>query len=429
MHFLDGRFPRRHVSFPALHLPRHLRLDDPNHAVEDGMHVVTGEMGVAQIGPPVDVGRPEGVVVHEGVEDGDVSLTAHIAHVLRIARIRCRPSVGNAGVIRPVAERVVQIPKGIAPAATVSIGIPSPPPRRVPVEPIGTDHVAVQDEVVDERHFIEFAHGLGVVGLHRHVVGGDEIDEVVPIVPIAVFLPGTTPRLQEVDVVPRLIVVLLGEVAVIHLLAVFIHAPVLAVDVHDAALARALVQMKVGQLAQGLAVGVPNVRPTGVWIVVVGGRLEDQPLEFASVCEMKQLSIDDVIVSHLVAGDVVEPLLRVGIRVVSVLIGVPFGFHPKCTVLMEELDVHRLIPNPSAILQSCATHAHDTNGVAVVSEEIGVGLHETGRQNSGGVHHNGANHGGLHEADGRHVRQGRVRRLVAVERVVDVHARGTGNVQ
>ena len=187
--------------------------------------------------------------------------------------------------------------------------------------------------------------------------------------------------------------------------------------------------MQVCEGTQGLAVGVPDVSTTGVGVVVVGRRLEDEALELPALGDVKQLCVDHIVVAHLVPGDVVEPLLRVGVGVISVLIGIAFGLHPERAVLMEELDVHRLVPEPGAILQPRATYAHHADRVAVVPEEIGIGLNEAGGENARGVHHDRPDHGGLHQSDGRHVGKGGVRRLVAVERVVDVHARRAGNVQ
>ena len=168
---------------------------------------------------------------------------------------------------------------------------------------------------------------------------------------------------------------------------------------------------------------------TGVGVVVVGRRLEDEALELPALGDVEQLGVDHIVVAHLVPGDVVESLLRVGVGVVSMLVGIALGLHPERTVLMEELDVHRLVPKPGTVLQPRAAHAHHADRVAVVPEEIGVGLNEARSQNPRGIHHNGPDHGGLHQSDGRHVGERGVRRLVAVERVVDVHARRAGNVQ
>ena len=98
-------------------------------------------------------------------------------------------------------------------------------------------------------------------------------------------------------------------------------------------------------------------------------------------------------------------------------------------VLVEELDVHRLIPEPGTVLQSGSAHAHHTDRVAVIPQKIGVGLDEAGGQDTCGVDHNRPDHGGLHQSDGRHVGQTHVGRLVPVQRVVDVHPRRTGYVQ
>ena len=187
--------------------------------------------------------------------------------------------------------------------------------------------------------------------------------------------------------------------------------------------------MQVCEGTQGLAVGVPDVSTTGVGVVVVGRRLEDEALELPALGDVEQLGVDHIVVAHLVPGDVVESLLRIGVGVISVLIGIAFGLHPERAVLMEELDVHRLVPEPGAILQPRATYAHHADRVAVVPEEIGVGLNEARSQDTRGVDHDRPDHGGLHQSDGRHVGEGGVRRLVTVERVVDVHARRTGNVQ
>ena len=421
MHLLHSRFPFGEVAFPALDLAGHLRLDHRNHAVQHGVHVVAGEMGIAQVGPPVDVGRPEVVVVHQGVEHRDVPLSTHVTHVLRVARICLRTGVRQARVVGPVPEGVVHVPQGIAPAASVSIRIASAPPGRVPVQPVGTDHVAVEDEVVDERHLVQLADRLLVVGIDRHVVARDEVNEIIPIVPIAILFPGSAPRLQEVDVIAALVVVAVGEVAVVDLLPVLVDTPVLAVDVKDAALARPLVEVKVCQRTQGLHVGIANVGAARVGVVVVGRRLEDQTLELAAVGDVEQLCIDHIIMAHLVPGDVVESLLRVGVGVIAVLIGIALGLDPERAVLVEELDVHRLVAKPRAVLKTRAADAHHTDRVAVRSEEVGVRLDEAGSQHAAGVDHDSAHHGGLHQTDWRNVGKARVGRSVPVKGIVNLH--------
>ena len=147
-----------------------------------------------------------------------------------------------------MAKTRVHVPQRISPALGVAVWVTAPPPCRVPVQPVRGHDVAVEDEVVDERHRVQLGNGIFVVRRHRHVLRRTERDEVVPIAAGAVFLPSPTPRFQEIHEVPWLIIVLLREVDVIHLLAVFVDPPILAVEVHDAALIRAFVQLQIGQV-------------------------------------------------------------------------------------------------------------------------------------------------------------------------------------
>ena len=111
------------------------------------------------------------------------------------------------------------------------------------------------------------------------------------------------------------------------------------------------------------------------------------------------------------------------------LIGIALSLDPERAVLMEELDVHGLVTHPGAVLQSIAAHAHHTDGVGIVPEEIGIRLHETGGQNAGRIHHHGQNHRRLEQADRHRVGQARRGRLVAIQGVIDLHARRGGKVQ
>ena len=143
----------------------------------------------------------------------------------------------------------VHVPQGVTPALGASVRMTTTPPRGVPVEPVGRDDVAVQDEVIDERQRVQLGDGVVVVRRVGHVLRGAEIDEIVPIVSCSVLFPGASPSLEEVHKVPRLVVVLLGEVDIVHLFPVLVHPPVLAVEVHDAALVRALVELQIRQVA------------------------------------------------------------------------------------------------------------------------------------------------------------------------------------
>ena len=417
------------ITTPTVDVALHLGLDHHDHTVEDGVHVVAGEMRVAQVGPSVDVGGPESLVLHEGVEHRDVSLTAHITHVLRIAGVSSGAGIWQARVVRTVPEGVVQVPEGVAPAPSVPIGIAPPPPGRVPVQPVGTDHVAVQDEVVDQRHLVQLTDRLLVVRLDRHVVVRDEVDQGIPVRTIAVLFPCATPGLQEIDVIALLVVILAGEVAVVHLFTVFVDPPVLTVDVDDAAFARALIHMELSELTQRLAISVPDMATTGRRVVVIGGGLEDEALELPPILQVEQLCIDHIVIPHLISGDVVPSLLGVGIGIVSMLIGIPLGFHPERAVLMKELDVHRLVTKPGAILQTVPAHAHHRHRVAVIAEEVGVGFREAGSQHTAGIHNQRPHHRRLEQPDGGRVGDAHVRGLVAVKREVDLHARRSADVQ
>ena len=61
--------------------------------------------------------------------------------------------------------------------------------------------------------------------------------------------------------------------------------------------------------------------------------------------------------------------------------------------------------------------------MGVVSKEVRVGLDKTGREDACWVDRYSANHRGLEKADWRHIRKRAVIRTIAIERVMNLHAR------
>ena len=120
-----------------------------------------------------------------------------------------------------------------------------------------------------------------------------------------------------------LVVVLFRKVRVVHLLTVFIHAPVLAIEVDNATLVGPLIELQIGEVTQGVHVRIPNVGSRLEGIVVVGRSLENQTLVFISFLHMEKLSLKGMVVPHLISDDAIKPALTVGIAVISVFIAVP----------------------------------------------------------------------------------------------------------
>ena len=225
---------------------------------------------------------------------------------------------------------------------------------------------------------------------------------------------------------PRLVVVLLGEVDIVHLLTVLVHPPVLAVEVNDAALVRALVELQIRQVTQGVHVRVTDVRPRLKRIVVVGGRLENQALVLVPGLDVEHLGFQGVVVPHLVAGDVVETTLSISVAVVAVLVAVASRFHPKRTISVKELDVGAfpVAPAPRAVLLAVAADRHHGNRVRVGAQEISVGRDVARRLAWWHVvvwiERHRPNHRRLGDVDGARVQRASFRGCVAVEGVVNV---------
>ena len=394
------------------------------------MHVGAGKGGVAQVGPAVDVSVPEGLVAKQRVEHRNVALPTEVAHAFRVARIGRGAGVWHPRVVHVVAKTGVHVPQRVAPTLGVSVWVAATPPRRVPVEPVGRDNIAVQDEVIDERQRVELGDGVVVVRRVGHVLRGAEVDEVIPIVSGSVLFPSASPRLEEIHKVPRLIVVLLGEIDVVHFFAVLVHPPVLAIEVHDATLVGALVELQIRQVAQGVHVRVADVRPGLKRVIVVGGRLENQALVLVPRFDVEHLSFQGVVVPHLVAGDVVETALSVGVAVVAVLVAVSSRLDPKGAVGVKELDVGAfpVAPTPSSIFLAVAADRHHGNGVRVGPQEVGVcgdvARRLAWRHVVVWIERHRPNHRRLGDVDGARVQRAPFRGRVAVEGVVDVEVAG-----
>ena len=423
---LELILPSGHGASPSVELTGHLRFNDRDHAVEDRVHVGARKGGVAQVSPTVDVGVPERLVAQQRVEHRNVALTTEVAHAFGVAWIGRGTGVRHPGVVHIVPKTGVHVPQRVAPALGVSVRMTAAPPRRVPVEPVGRDDVAVQDEVVDERQRVELGDGVVVVRGVGHVLRGAEVDEIVPIVSGAVLFPCASPRLQEIHKMPWLVVILLGEIDVVHLLTVLVHPPVLAVEVHDATLVGALVEFQIRQVTQGVHVRISDVCPWFKRVVVVGSCLENQALVLVPGFDVEHLGFQSVIVPHLVAGDVVETTLSIGVAVVAMLVAVSSCLDPKRAVGVEELDVGAfpVAPAPGAILLPVAADRHHGNGVRVGPQEVGVGRDVARRLARRHVvvwiERHRPNHRRLSDVDGARVQRASFRGRVTVEGVVDV---------
>jgi len=247
------------ITAPAVNVAVHFRFNDVDHAIQDRVHVVAAEVRVAQVGPTVDVRRPEFLVFHQGIENRNVPLATYVTERLGIARICVRRLRRDAGVIRPVTKRVVHVPQRVAPLLAAAIGMAAAPPRGVPVQPVGTYGERVEQVVINQAHHVVHARHVFVVVRIGHVLTGHEVHQRRPIGVVTVLYPRAAPGLDEVNKVTRLVVVLRGKVKVVHLLTVFIHAPIFPVEVDDAALVRALVDVQIRQVAQRLNIGIADV--------------------------------------------------------------------------------------------------------------------------------------------------------------------------
>ena len=249
-------------------------------------------------------------------------------------------------------------------------------------------------------------------------------DQIHPIVLSAIFFPRPPPRFDEVHKVAWLVVVLLCEIQVVHLFTVFVHAPVLTIEVDDAALVGPLIEVQLRQMAQGVNVRVPNVGPRFKGIIVIGCSLENQALIGIAILDVKEFGFERVVVAHLVAGDVVKSSLPVSIAVISMLVAVPRRLHPKCAVSVKELNVRTFISKPLSVPDVISAHRDDGNGVRIRTKEIRVGGNETRRLAWRhiviGVNRHSPHHGGLCDVDGASVQGARFRGGRAVKCVVEV---------
>ena len=161
----------------------------------------------------------------------------------------------------------------------------------------------------------------------------------------------------------RLVVVLFCEINVIHLFTVLVHSPVLAIEIHDAALIGTLIQVQICQMAQRMNVCITDMRSRLKRIVVVGRCFENEALILVTGFDVKELGLHGIVITHLVAGDVIETALSVGIAVIAVLIAVSRSFHPKRSIGMEKLNVCAFVSIPVPILYVVSTHRHHWDGV------------------------------------------------------------------
>ena len=158
-----------------------------------------------------------------------------------------------------MAKRVVHVPQRVAPLLAAAIGMAAAPPGGVPVQPVGTYGERVEQVVINQAHHVVHARHVFAVVRIGHVLTGYEVHQRRPIGVVTVLHPRAAPGLDEVNKVTRLVVVLRGEIEIIHLLTVFINAPVFPVEVDDAALVRALVDVQIRQMAERLHVSIADV--------------------------------------------------------------------------------------------------------------------------------------------------------------------------
>ena len=313
-HGLDGVLPAGVGATPDVHLALHLGGDHTGDGVQEGIHVLAAENGVAVRCVAGEIGAVEFLVVQQCVEYGDVSLTAHVAHAFRVTWICGGASVRDTGVVNVVAKGGIQVPQDIAPALGVAVWMTSSPPSGVPVEPVGTYHVSVQDEVIDQTLGVELRLHVLVVGRIGHVVAGNEVYQVVPVIARTVLFPGTAPSLEPIHKTAGLVVVVAGVVQVIGLFADVVHAPVFTVEVYNAVRAAAFVHLHVTGFGDHVAEQVTAVRAVGKTVIVVGRSLEDETLVLVAIgVARERVVVDGMVVPHLVAGDVIKPALVVGV--------------------------------------------------------------------------------------------------------------------
>ena len=193
------------------------------------MHVITGEVCVTQICPSINVRRVKRFICHQCIENRDMTLPTNIPHGLRITRVGTRTCIRNACVIDIMTERCVHVPKCITPSFGTSFRMSTSPPSCVPIQPIHTHDIAVQNEIIDQTHRVELRDGILIICIHSHVLTRDEIHQIIPIITTSIFLPCATPCFQKVDKVTRLIIIFSREIRVVHFLTIVVHPPILTI--------------------------------------------------------------------------------------------------------------------------------------------------------------------------------------------------------
>ena len=238
-------------------------------------------------------------------------------------------------------ERGIHVPEGITPALRAAGGVAAPPPGSVPVQPVATDGVLINDDIIHQTQQVETLLDIVVIGRYGHIVVQNEGFEAVPIGRGAVFRPGVAPGFDIIDILFVLIVVIGCKIGVVHLFPCIVHAPILAVDVEDAGEARSDVQIQAAFKGKRVDVGITDVgAPVGRRVIVVGCRFQDEPLEFFSGAFREKLVFQLVLIAQLVAGDPVYAALRVGPGIVAVLIefAVRLGFQFVVFKIFESAD-------------------------------------------------------------------------------------------
>ncbi len=132
----------------------------------------------------------------------------------------------------------VHIPEGVAPFHHI---IGTVPPGGVPVEPVHTNGVRIDYDIINKTHKVEFTCYIVIVCGHCHIITQNIGAKCVPLGLIAVFCPCTAPSFEEVNLVSVFVVIKFGKIGIVHFFSKLIHPPVVAIYIQHAGFVGSLI--------------------------------------------------------------------------------------------------------------------------------------------------------------------------------------------
>ncbi len=225
------------ISSPAGYLSGHFRSKYGEHAVQRGYHEWAAEGGISQVNVAGNIILiNHGVFINQFGKNLSMTLPPRVGERFRVTRIRRRRSVGHSRIVEVVTEGGIHIPQRIGPFGSGVRGgrIDASPPGCIPVQPVGTNRVGINAEIIDEASPVVLGIHLGKIGRVAHIVVLNELTKSSPIIlclDSPVISPGSAPCFQVLNVRLFYTVIMFYVILIICFFTNFIDAPELTVFV------------------------------------------------------------------------------------------------------------------------------------------------------------------------------------------------------